>query len=322
MTATNDQRARTRQVVVLVISLAVSIIVGFVPTWTNVDFSIPDQTFLTILTFMTFVLLDVLYEVAKYASDMEHDVRLWQIRNQGEVELANIRANYLEIARSAHGEADLFVTHFQKEFRKLARRVEDAADKRELRVSSEYYLNDDEVFEAFLGNDKDPTLRYTWPVSPGARLFEEHAWRRYFEVIAGMAERKRIGMIRAILILDNVKTDAAPFPQLLDFYKHAERQECRIIARADYVGIATEAEIPTNFLDFGIYGNQMLFRSEQYAPEYVGTFIKERALIGTYIKFFDTLWGSVGVTKKNPSASAKAISFEQLVDQDELVQHV
>jgi hypothetical protein len=307
----------SRQMLILLLSLAISTLAGFLPDWTGSPFSAADQTLLSIGLFCTFVLLDILHEVTKTSAEFNRQHSLWTLRDPGETELANIRAHFDEIVNDARGKSDLFVNHFVNDFRRLAKKAEDAAAKKELRIVSDYYLNDDEVFEAFLSGQQDPVLRYTWPIGNNDRLFEEHAWRRYFEVIANMASKGKVASIRVILVLEDLQlAKNARLGALFDFYKAASQQEARHIDRNNFQTISMETGIPTHFLDFGIYGQQMLFRSEQYQPEYTGTFSKDKNLIATYVKFFDTLWDSTGVMKKNPATGGRVLSLEQLVEID------
>jgi hypothetical protein len=297
-----------KQVVILLLSLVLSLAAAF---WTS--FSRADQILLTIGLFMALLLIDIIWLLATAAQRQSKEYELWQLRDAADVELANVRHHFAEIAQMSHGGNDIFVSHFMKEIHDLSRSIKDAADKQELRTASDFYIKAKDIFGAFLG-DPNPVLRYTWPISESDKLFEEPAWFRFFEVKARMVEQKEIKGARALLILDGPHMLTLPrIVKLLDFFHTNPGQECRIIMKDAFQRICTENNIPCTYLDFGIYGQRMLFRSEQYAPEYIGVYTKDTGTIQAYSKFFDTLWDSPAISKANPSVSNAIVSIQELM---------
>jgi hypothetical protein len=318
----NSVSETRKQISVLSLSLTVAVLLGFVPKWSGVQFSLPEQTLLTVGLFVAFLLLDVLWILGNEAVRHVKEYKLWVIRNDADRELANIRHGFAEIAQMSHGGKDLFVSHFMKEVHNLAQKVKDAADKQELRTASDFYIKAEDIFESFVG-DPNPVLRYTWPICSKDKLFEEPAWWRFFEVKSRMVEQKAIKGARAMLILDCPESLSIPrIKKLLDFFHTNPGQECRIIMAEAFQRICSENGIPVNYLDFGIYGNRMLFRSEQYAPEYIGVYTKDTGVIQVYSKFFDALWDSPAVTKVNPSTSVATVTVDELMafDREQPVQ--
>lgn len=302
-----------KQIGVLTLALAVSIGVGFIPNFTP-----PEQILFTLASFTAFAILDLLWIIGIIAVREYKEHQIWCIRDHADRELSNIRHYFAEIARMSHGEKDLFVFHFMKELHSLARKVKDAAEKQELRTASDFYLKAEDIFESFLG-DPNPVLRYTWPISDSDRLFEEPAWWSFFEVTSRIAEKKQIKGVRAILILDRPQSVTLPrIQKLFDFFNTNPGQECRFVIRESYVRICNENSMPTNFLDFGLYGERMLFRSEQYAPEYIGVYTKDTGVIHAYSKFFDTLWESEAIMFENPSTSGLKVTTKDLIRSDQL----
>lgn len=303
-----NKQELTKQIAVLALSLAVSVLAGFIP-----DFKLPEQTLFTVTLFTAFVLLDVVWLLAINASRQAREYDLWAVRDQADQELTNIRHHFAEIAQMSHGRRDLFISYFIKEIQSLGRKIKDAADKKELRTASEFYIKAEDIFDAFVG-DENPVLRYTWPLEDNDRLFEEPAWWRFFEVKARMVEQKAIKGVQVLLILNRLESVKTPrIQKLLDFFHTNVGQECRIIVRDAFKRICTENGVPSNYLDFGIYGNRMLFRSEQYTPEYIGVYTKDVATIQMYARFFDALWDSPAVSKQNPSMVSSTVTCAELM---------
>jgi hypothetical protein len=315
----NGSHETQKQVTVLLLSLTVSILLGFVPDWTGVPFSTPEQVLLSVGLFIAFLLLDILWLIALIVGKQAKEQTLWRLRAPGDQDLHNIRASFAQIVQRSYGEDDLFVTYFQKEFQKLDWQIRDAAEKQELRVISDYYLNAHSVFEAFLGED-NPVLRYTWPIQLNEKLFSEHAWMRFFEITVNLVEQKKIRWIRVILILEQLSiVHSSRTRKLFDFFHTNTHFDCRYILQEVFQTLCAESAIPPTYLDFGVYGTQMLFRSEQYRPEYIGVFTKDTNLIRMYTKLFDTLWESVGVARRNPSTAVQPVTLDELItfDSDE-----
>ncbi len=300
-----------KQIAVLSVALLLSVGVGFIPKFTRAE-----QILFSLCSFTALAILDLLWVIGTNASRQAKEYDMWLVRHKADQELSNIRHYFAEIARMAHGSRDLFVSYFMKDIHNLEQKIKDAAEKQELRTASDFYLKAEDIFDSFLG-DPNPVLRYTWPIRDDDQLFEEPAWWRFFEVTSSMAEQKKINCVCACLILDGPHSANLPrIAKLLDFFKTNQGQECRIIMRDAYQRICRENSMPTNYLDFGIYGERMLFRSEQYAPEYIGVYAKDTAVIQSYSKFFDTLWESSAVMLKNPSTATQQVTTTELIQSD------
>jgi hypothetical protein len=308
-----------KQIIVLIISLGVSIFLGFVPSWTGIEISVNEQTLLTIEVFIAFLLLDVLWIVSHRLNQLSKQHDLWTLRESGDSELSNIRSSFANIVHNSYGKRDLFVAHFLKEFQRLSRMIREVTDNQELRVAADHFLSVDNVVDAFWGDD-ERIWRYTWPVQPDEKLFGELPWKRYFEVTAKMLQKGDIESIRAILIVDNISTIESPrIKALLDFIKTTDNMDCHIIETRNYQRVCEDNGVPPHFKDFGIYGSRLLFRTEQYESEnheIIGTFSKNTELIQNYISLFDAMWHSVSVSTENPSTRTTSVSLETLFKAD------
>jgi hypothetical protein len=311
----------SKQIIILLLILIASFVLGFVPQWSGTRISVNEQTILTVVLFMAFLLVDVLLIVSHRLNELIRQHDLWTLREDGDVELSNIRSSFYRIVNNSYGKRDLFVTHFLKEFRNLSHLIRDVTDRQELRVAADHFLSVDNVLDAFLG-DEERVWRYTWPLNPGEKLFGELPWKRYFEVTANMLKKGEIKSIRAMLIVDNISFIQSPrIEVLLDFFKTNDNMDCRIIETRNYQKVCEDNRVPAYFKDFGIYGSRLLFRTEQYeseTEEIIGTFSKDIKLIQNYVNLFDAMWSSVSVSTKNPSTVTSIVSLEKLFETDEL----
>ena len=133
-----------------------------------------------------------------------------------------------------------------------------------------------------------------------------------------MARQKQIKEIRTILIIENANTmDSSRFNKLLDFFHTNVGMECSIILKEDFHVILKGNGVTCSFLDFGIYGNTLIYLGEQYEPEIIGTFSKDQVLIQNLKKLFDSMWESPIVSINNPSTAKNQVTLAELFKFDE-----
>jgi hypothetical protein len=299
-------------------ALVISIVSGLAPNWFHSDyFSGPEQFLFGTLVFTILILFDILCILALSTAHQIQASELWRMSGEGDYELANIRANYLQIAKQSYGEKDLFITYFKREFVELGRIIKEAAENGRLQVSKNHFTSADQVLAVLYGED-DPVWRCTWEIDVDERLFGDLPSRRYCEVSHKMLHQKAMKETRTVFILDDITLIKAPrIAKLLDFYQTNDGYDCRIMNRADYEALCLDNGIPSQSSDIGIYGSRLLFVTEQYGPPTIGVFTKDSESISRYRGFFDTIWDSHSVAVSNPSAAKKKVSLEELFQFDE-----
>jgi hypothetical protein len=306
-----------KQTIILLLTLILAITTGFIPSWTGIETSVNDQISLSLQTFIALALIDILYIVANRLNNFRKTNEIWSLQNDGEHELNNIRASFHGILNNTYGNKDIFVAHYMKEFRRLSTEIRTVADRQELRVVANHFLNVDNVLDAFVGSE-EKIWRFTWPISSENQLFEELPWKRYFEAVINKLHDKKINEIRAILILDqNADAESPRVSKLVNFIKTNKGMDCRYVYLKDYQKVCNDYNVPSIYTDFGVYANKLLYLAEQSVPESTGRFTKDIKVINEYINLFDTMWCSVSITKNPISSSTKTISLEELFDSDE-----
>lgn len=305
------------QIIALVVSLLLSIIIGFLPNWTNVNFSTADQVLLSIVSFVSFLLLDVWWLASNLKTNQDKIETHWSLKQEGDTELSNIRTAYHEIVKDANGQKDRYVKHFLREFQRLGTLIKDAAEKKELLIVKDHLISVNDVLDAFSG-DPNPIYRYTWPIYSPERLFTIIAWKRFFQLTADMASSGQLKEIRTLIIVNDLSYMTFPnIEKLLEFYKWNRNIDCRVIERETFEIICADNEISSS--DFGIYGHRLLYLTRQdIPPETIGMFTKDQNQISAYIHFFDTVWGFPGIAKEGKPKAKKRITAQEVIDFDEM----
>lgn len=307
-----------RQILVLVLQLVVSVLVTIWPDWGRLEFTKADEVLLGSSLFVAFLLLDILWVTSRLAARNSREDSLWIIRDECDTHLRNISQSYARLLRDAYGSSDLFVGHFRSAVRRLEQSITEVAESRRLRVQADHFLNVDNVLDAFQG-DSELIWRYTWDINDGSdRLFDELAWRRYFERTADMVRGGQIKEVRTILVLDDANVTSAPrIEALLRFFRTHSGFSCCTVLKEDFRTLCNDSDVPGKCIDFGIYGRRLLFLTEQYEPSVTGVFTKDQALIERFCRLFDSMWGSPSVAKPNPNRGTDTVTLEELYALDE-----
>jgi len=302
-----------RQIIVLLISLiASSLLATFVPSWVGQSFTKADEVLLAINLFLSFLLVDIAWLLGKIDRQSLGQYQLWQLREPFDAVLSNIRRSSYEITKHSYGQKDIFVAHFMKQLRDLETKITEVADKRLLHVQADHFLSVDNVLDAFLG-DAERIWRYTWEITRDDRLFRELAWSQYFEKTARMVMARQINEIRSILMVEDRDVLESPrVKKLLDFFATNDGLSCRIILKNNYQRLCADNCDFMTYEDFGIYGNRLLFLTEQYEPVIIGVFTKDEERIRQYMSLFDMMWTSASVTFDNPSKIIPTVTLEEL----------
>lgn len=292
------------------------VIVTWLPSRVGITLSTPEKIVIGSLLFCAPILIRIFWLTSKLAGRDEHEERLWDLREECETQLLIIRNCFVQITRDRYGPTDLFVTHFQKEIHKLLEKIKEVAERQQLVVQADHFLNVDNVLDAFQGAS-ERIFRYTWPIDGTHKLFDDHAWKRYFEKTTKMMQQREIKEIRTVIVLEDPKViSSSRLKKLFDFFNTNRDFNCYTINKADFRAICSDNGMPSCYIDFGIYGDVLLFLTEQYEPEIIGLFTKDKTKIQHYCHLFDSMWGSA-IARKNPSTALEQVTLEDLYAFDE-----
>ena len=166
-----------------------------------------------------------------------------------------------------------------------------AAQSGELTVRDHHFDTVDKVMEAFEGCD-DRTFRCVWLLEDGV-LFDD-SWRQYMRCLVELGRKSRRTQkiqVRILFVAEDL--DGTPALQrpavrtLLGFVSNATGFEARLITKDAYEGYLRDAALSNEYLDFGVYGDHLLFRTTQYDPTNEGIFSINATAIQKYRRVHD-----------------------------------
>lgn len=279
----------------IVISFLISIIVALISIYVQFDgFQTVTTTMLSFLCSEYFVHSLVLK--SKYFK-AKKDYRIMANINEWSEKLYEMN-NYCEmILKNSHGRKDLFVVTCLRSINNLHYLLRTAAIEQRIEITTDYIINSTGVFEA-LNVASSKTIELTFPIDEiGDELMQSAEDKKFFETAYKMAEEKQVDKIRILLILEEQSLlEDERLLLLCKFYQINATYECKYILKKDFIVACEHNLVPTNNLDFGIYGPKMLFRVEQYDP-YIGVYSKDENQVQRYHALYEEVWNFESVTR-------------------------
>jgi hypothetical protein len=216
-----------------------------------------------------------------------------------------------------YGKSDVFVRYLMEQLESFAVICADAANKGALRVTEHQFQNAQLLLSAF--GDSKRVVRYTWKISPGQRLFEDEAWRKYFELSSSLAISGAME-IRAMLIVEDRRgCDAINLQKLLEFFASQENLTAKIVPSAVWDTCSVDHAIPSNCVEFGIFGTNLLYEANAYTPVSVGRWYKDPVEIARYTRFFDAIWSDQSLADSNQSSPKQKVKLSEVMATDSTI---
>jgi hypothetical protein len=238
-----------------------------------------------------------------------------EIAAEADRHLSAVHDAFGKIAKSHLGKTDVFASHLLNQMESLAAIAIEAASKGVMRVTNHEFTNSQLLLDAFGAGER--ILRYTWLINPSERLFGEAHWRRHFELTSSLAISHAIQEIQTVLLVEHRDHLDAPHVQkLLEFFATQERLNAKIVLNADYAVCAADHAIPAACLEFGLYGDRLLYQADGYQPVSIGSWSKDAIEIARFGSFFGALWNTHTISANNPAAPSLKVGLAQLMAAD------
>jgi len=235
-----------------------------------------------------------------------------ELEREAERHFQAMRDSFKRVVKN--GKSDVFVRYLLEQLEKDAAIFTEAASKDVLRVSEHQFGSAQLILDAF--GTGSHVLRYTWKLNPGQRLFDDLGWRRHFELTSSMAVSGALE-IRTVFIADHHQQyEAANVQKLLEYFACQEGMDAKVVMASDWESGMVDHGIPTSCVDFGIYGEKLLFTADTYTPVDIGKWSKSPADIKRFTRFFDKVWNGPAIAADAVTAPAQQVTLSQLMKVD------
>ena len=255
-----------------------------------------------------------------------HSLHVGELRNRYVLEvlddvdrsLLELQSRFREIStRQLSGRPNrVFLDYCRRSLESSLGVARDAAQRGELEVRDHHFVTIETVLAAFDGC-QDRTFRCVWLIEKDEGLFDPY-WREYMKSIVALSRRRgkqRVG-VRILFVLDNPEQLERRSVQTVVGFVAAERGfECHLMLRTDYESRLVDGRLDTQYEDFGVYGDHLLFRTRSYDPN-VGVFSDNRTTIDAYVKMHDAAMGAAPQLEV-PAQLPADVSVEKFLDCDD-----
>ena len=235
--------------------------------------------------------------------------------------LLELQSKFREIAaRPLSGKPNQVFIDYCRRSLEQTLSVTKGAARGELNVQDHHFDTVDTVLAAFEGC-KDRTFRCVWLIDDGD-LFDD-SWRKYIECLVELSRRRSKNkqvQVRILFVVENDLDDLALLKRrsvaiVLGFVSGEKRFECRLMSRMDYDVQLLDAGLDKPYLDFGVYGDHLLFRTTSYEPKNMGVFSVDPTVIQKYRRMHDVAMAAPKA-RDLPSDLPKNVSLEQFLNCD------
>lgn len=288
-----------RENIIMIISVVIGIILGIaipilIPSIFNVALDLGAQIIIGLLAGILPVLIEIQKSLEILKKTKKDELTISEIKNSFDVELQRISRNYLLL--DDVNEQGIFSTYFMKEVKTLSEDITDAANKKNFMGKIQNFVDEKYIMDCF-GNSTNKTWRFPWEINSSKSPIEDcsdEGWIAYWNHAIRLMDEKKILYTEIIFIakdsiIEDIKKPTSPLRQYLNGLSCKKSVKAKLISFEAYLKSFQSAFNQSNYNDFGIYGDNMLFIYNNDRVEY-GWYIKNSYQIKQYLAFFDTVY--------------------------------
>ena len=205
---------------------------------------------------------------------------------------SSMEKDFLEIKAAKHGPRDLFVSHLTTEIEGLQAKLSEAARRKELRIRSDFIVNVEGVFDS-LSVSSDKSVKITFPIDSGEPWIGDASDQRFLEVLLDQVTSGAVSSLEVLFLLDDLSSEEESIVfKICGWLNKKSRFSAKVGTQTDFKNICALNSLDPNFIDFGIYGPEMLFRTTNAGAEHEGIYTKDSTLVARYASVFKEFWNS------------------------------
>ena len=148
------------------------------------------------------------------------------------------------------------------------------------------------------------------------------AWQHYMKELVSLAQSrskpKRI-TVELLLVVDRVETlDRLAVEIVVGYLRSAKAKgiNYQIITNGTYEELVRDGRLNPQYVDFGVYGEKLLYRTETYEPKQ-GMFSEDETTIETYRQTHEAAMGSA-MALETPKGAKEHDDLEKFLHADEI----
>ena len=306
-----------------VTALIVAILVPIAVNWLGWNLQLKEQIAIGASIWVVGMIFQIALSVQSlHVEQLEFKYVLDAINDHDRV-LMELQTNFRKmLSRNLSGLPNrVFVEYCRRNLAMSLEVVKGAAERGEMKVHDHHFETIGTVMAAFKGC-KDRTFRCVWLIERGDSLFDTF-WAEYMKSLVELSRRKNPNKRVDVSILfvsdDEDQLRRKSVEQVFQFVTQERRFEFRVIFRDKYKEILRDNRLDSEYLDYGIYGNHLLFRTLSFDPN-VGVFTDDTDTVNKFSMMHDKIMTSREKAHLD-HIGAKLITLPEFLRSDDLDDH-
>jgi len=242
--------------------------------------------------FVVISFAEILYYVQELQRRDRIDHSVWQARNKFERILKELRENFATVLQARHSENDnLFEDLILQDVTKLNEEVKDAAYNKVVWVKDHHFKSHDKLEKIFKDTDTN-VYRELYILEKSKGSFD-YIYTNFFKMIAKMVKKKELE-VRTLFVRPQANDciDTRFIQNLLNYYDYTQGFNKKLIDEYQLKHLMPEYKVGDSWTDFGIYGDHLIFKTQEYIPNgpTTGLFSQDKDEVMRFLAFFDKAW--------------------------------
>ena len=281
----------------------------------------PEDITLGVGIWLVGMIVQIAYSLHSFHVDRLEVKYVLDVIHENDCLLLELQIKYREIASRQLNERPnyVFLDYCRRNLEHSLQVARRAAQRGELEVHDHHFDTIATVLAAFDGC-RDRTYRCVWLIEEGEELFDKY-WRQYMQSLVELSRkpgRAQPVQVRILFVaMDTAQLQRPPVRTVLGFIVAEKGFTCRVIAFDEYRERLRDCRLDIDCIDFGIYGDHLLFRTTSYEP-HVGVFSDDQRAIRSYRAMHDAAMDAAGTLSVVDSTLPANVSLEQFLNCDTL----
>jgi len=268
------------------------------------------------------MLFQIVWLLRSFHVELLETKQVLDVINEDDRLLLELQTSFRQIAaRPLSGKPNRVFIDYCRRSLEQTMSVAKGAAAGELEVQDHHFHTVGNVLSAFEGCE-ERVFRCVWMIGDNDPLFDD-SWRKYMRSLVELSRSRKTNervQVRILFVVENDLDNSALVKQtsvgkVLGFVSEESEFESRLMSRSDYNSQLDDAGLAGQCLDFGVYGNHLLFRTMSYEPRNMGRFSVDSMMIQKYRGVHDVAMGAPSA-RRLPSDLPESVSLQEFLDCD------
>ena len=275
----------------------VAVLVPVGTDWLEWTRTLPEDITVGVGVWICGMIVQIAHSLHSFHVERLEVKHILEVISESDQLLLELQTKFREIASRKLNDRPnyVFLDYCRRSLEESLKTARRAAQRGELEVHDHHFDTVDTVLAAFQGC-RDRTYRCVWLIEDGEELFDKF-WRQYMTSLVSLSREKCVNRrvrVRVLFVAENqAQLERSTVRTILSFVSTEPGFDYCVISHDDYRTRLRDSRLDVDCIDFGVYGDHLLFRTISYEP-HVGVFSDQQIAIQAYRTMHDAAMNAVG----------------------------